>query len=46
MSLPESGTVAVLAEQPSVARDIARALGRFDLVLAPQLRIAFSFLPW
>src|SRR3954454_24245465 len=27
MGAPESGTVAVLAEKPSVARDIARVLG-------------------
>ena len=27
MALPESGTIAVLAEKPSVARDIARVLG-------------------
>src|SRR5215813_13631106 len=27
MSAPDSGTVAVLAEKPSVARDIARVLG-------------------
>src|SRR3989475_4121567 len=27
MAAPESGTIAVLAEKPSVARDIARVLG-------------------
>jgi DNA topoisomerase III len=27
MALPESGTIAILAEKPSVARDIARVLG-------------------
>ena len=27
MAAPESGTIAVLAEKPSVARDIARILG-------------------
>ena len=27
MALPESGTIAVLAEKPSVARDIARVVG-------------------
>src|SRR5271154_2753097 len=27
MSLPESGTIAVVAEKPSVARDIAKVLG-------------------
>jgi DNA topoisomerase III len=27
MSLPESGTIAIRAEKPSVARDIARVLG-------------------
>jgi hypothetical protein len=27
MALPEAGTIAVLAEKPSVARDIARVVG-------------------
>jgi DNA topoisomerase-3 len=30
MAAPESGTIAVLAEKPSVARDIARVLGAID----------------
>ena len=41
MAVPESGNIAVLAEKPSVARDIARLLALIDSGLTDHFENSF-----